>query len=78
MDRVVVLTTRPNEALAQLLVATLEAEGVRAEASGGLTAGFRAEAPGVVRVLVREEDLEHAREILAILESDPEDTEPAS
>ncbi len=65
----VVLTARPNEALASLLVGALEQEGIRAVMEGQLTAGFRAEAPGMVRVLVRSEDLEEARLVLEVFDS---------
>lgn len=42
----------------------LEDAGVPAWLTGQLTAGFRAEAPGRVRVLVRSSDVERAREAL--------------
>lgn len=68
-NKPVVLTTRPNEAQAALLVAALEGRGVKAEATGGFTAGFRAEAPGEVSILVRACDLERAREALREIEA---------
>jgi nitrogen regulatory protein PII-like uncharacterized protein len=46
------------------VVAALERAGVRAVATGGFTAEFRAEAPGQVKVMVAEDDLERARAIL--------------
>ncbi len=53
-----------SEAQAALIVAALEDAGINANAQGGLTAGFRAEAPGGVDVFVRRSDLERAREVL--------------
>ncbi|MDX9911792.1 MAG: DUF2007 domain-containing protein [Phycisphaerales bacterium] len=67
-QRPVVLTTRPMEAQAAMVAAVLRDEGIPAELAGMYTAGFRAEAPGVVQVLVRQGDLERAKEILAELE----------
>ena len=54
-------------------VAALEDAGISANAQGGLTAGFRAEAPGGVRVMVRRADVERAREVLRRV---PEQGEP--
>lgn len=45
----------------------LAAEGVEARIVGELTAGFRVEAPGMVRVMVRQQDLAKARELLPII-----------
>ena len=73
-NRPVVLTTRPTEAQAALIVAALEDRGVQAQATGGFTSGFRAEAPGDVRVLVRECDFERARKALHDIEAGPADT----
>ena len=56
-----VLAVLATEFEATLLVDALQDRGITAEAAGGLTAGFRAEAPGTVRVLVLEGDLERAR-----------------
>ncbi len=39
--------------------------GIRAFAAGGYTAGFRAEAPGDVKILVKQADLDRARKALA-------------
>ncbi len=46
----------PSEIEANLIVAALAEHGIEARAVGGLTAGFRTEAPGMVRVLVRAAD----------------------
>lgn len=61
----IVLTTVMTEAEAAILVAQLEDHGIPAQISGGLTGGFRAEAPGSVRVLVHEENMERAKAFLA-------------
>jgi hypothetical protein len=64
-DNQVVLSTFANELEAAAAVTTLQALGVEALVMGGYTAGFRAEAPGDVRVVVRSRDLERARKALA-------------
>jgi hypothetical protein len=58
------LTTVTNEFEASAIVSALEAEGIRATAVGGYTAGFRAEVPGGVSVIVGEADLERAKKVL--------------
>jgi len=50
---------------ASLIVQFLADRGIEARAVGGYTAGFRAEAPGNVSVLVKHSDLAIAREALA-------------
>ncbi|MEM1445370.1 MAG: DUF2007 domain-containing protein [Planctomycetota bacterium] len=54
-----------SEVQASMLVAELNAAGIFAVASGGLTAGFRAEAPGRVKVLVPAERYEEAQTLYA-------------
>lgn len=54
-----------GEIEAKLLADELKNRGIAAEASGTLTAGFRAEAPGSVKVLVHEKDLAVAKQIMA-------------
>jgi hypothetical protein len=58
------LTTVPGEFEATAIVSALEAEGIRATTVGGFTAGFRAHAPGSVSVMVLEDDLPRAKQIL--------------
>lgn len=53
-----------NELAANLVVTRLEDAGIPSWVTGQLTAGFRAEAPGRVRVLVRAVDAERALEAL--------------
>jgi nitrogen regulatory protein PII-like uncharacterized protein len=49
---------------AAALVNALAASGIKASTTGGFTAGFRAEAPGEVHVIVRSEDKEQADKVL--------------
>lgn len=61
-----VTVAEPNsEVKAAILKGVLEAEGIAAWVVGGLTSGFRAEAPGKARLMVRAQDAARAREILA-------------
>lgn len=60
----VVLVSLPSEPQAAILIAALEGEGIRAQMYGELTSGFRADAPGFVKVLVMPEDLERAQVVL--------------
>ena len=46
------------------ILAALEEQGIRAIQVGDATAGFRAEAPGYIQVLVAEEDASRARDVL--------------
>jgi hypothetical protein len=64
-DEPVLLTSAPNEMEAGIIVGALEEEGIKAAMSGVYTAGFRAEAPGWVKILVAEHDLARAQAILA-------------
>ena len=59
-----VLISLPSEYEAVLMVQALEARGISAHADGALTSGFRAEAPGEVKVIVQQSDLTEAREFL--------------
>lgn len=69
-NRPAVLTSVPNEAQAHLIAAALQRHGVQAQIEGALTSGFRAEVPGQVQVVVRQADVERARDILEDLKSD--------
>ena len=64
------LISVPNDLEAAMIVSVLAAHDVDATTSGGFTAGFRAEAPGEVQVLVRHRDLSKAREALWELDSE--------
>ena len=61
----VVVARFPDELSALLVVADLESQGIKATVVGGLTAQLRAEAPGLVSVLVRAGDLERAQQVLS-------------
>jgi hypothetical protein len=63
-DDLQTLTTVTTDFEASAIVSALEAEDIRARAVGGYTAGFRAEAPGSVSVIVAEADLERAKKVL--------------
>jgi hypothetical protein len=59
------LVSFPHEAGAAAVVAALSEHGIRAESVGGFTAGFRAEAPGDVHIMVFADDLGRAQHVLA-------------
>ena len=60
----------PTEFEAAAIVAALEVAGIKAMAVGGHTAGFRAEAPGDVTVVVQENEAEQAETVLAQFRKD--------
>ena len=62
--RLVLVDSTPTEMGAGVIVAALEQEGIQATMTGTYTAGFRAEAPGWVKILVAEEDLPRAQRVL--------------
>ncbi len=64
-DPTVVLALVPNEWQATLIANALRDRGINAQVTGATTAGFRAEAPGMVRVIVSKSQLEDARAALA-------------
>lgn len=63
-DSIVTLAFFPSEIEATMIADELKRAGVQAEPAGLLTAGFRAEAPGKVKVLVHGRDLEQAKALL--------------
>lgn len=63
--KLVTVAERPDEMSASILVTVLKDAGIRAVATGGFTSGFRAEAPGMVKVQTFEIDAERAKEIIA-------------
>ncbi len=63
-DHLEPLTSTPNEPQAAMIVSALKDRGIDAVAEGGLTAGFRAETVGEVRVMVWRQDLNRARQAL--------------
>jgi hypothetical protein len=70
-----VLTSVRTEVEAAAIVGALAARSIGASTTGGYTAGFRAEAPGCVNVIVRNEDLDRARYVLAEIEQDQTDVD---
>lgn len=64
----VVVGEYPTEFEASLIKNMLSMEGVPSELVGAMTAGFRAETPGMVKVLVPGSFAELAREIIAAQE----------
>jgi len=66
-----VLVSVPNELEAAAIVDALAEHGIRARAVGGYTSGFRAEAPGDVKVVVGRADRARAEEMLAEIRSEP-------
>jgi len=54
-----------NEIEAAGIVTALAEYGIEASVIGGFTAGYKAEAPGSVQILVRRSDLDQARRALA-------------
>lgn len=73
--RIVAVAT--SEAEGAMIVAALESEDIEAYLEGGMTASFRAEAPGQARVLVREEDVAHATEVVGRFWPQPASCAPA-
>jgi len=69
----VVLAIVPTELEAELILEALEERSIPAEMAGQLTAGFRAEAPGGVRILVGAEDA--ARGLAALREFQKEQSD---
>ena len=65
--KLVTVAQRPTEVAASILVSVLRDEGIKAVATGGFTAGFRAEAPGMVSVQTFEADAQRAKQIIAEL-----------
>ena len=63
-DNIVTLAFVPSEIEATMIADELKRAGIQSEPAGLLTAGFRAEAPGKVKVLVHQKDLERAKALL--------------
>jgi len=63
-EHIVRLISTPTEMEAGIMMAALEAAGIKATMTGAATAGFRAEAPGEVQILVAEADVARARRVL--------------
>ena len=70
-----VVTSVQNEIEASGIVASLADHGIQATTTGGFTAGFRAEAPGEVQIVVKSEDLARAKQLLAEIEQQRSDVD---
>lgn len=73
--RLVTLVGLPNEMEAAIVVDALARCGIRASAVGAASAGFRAEAPGLVSVLVAEDDAARALEVLSAVDLGSEEVD---
>ncbi len=60
----------PTDFEAAAIVTALQEAGIKAMAVGGHTAGFRAEAPGDVAVVVQENEAKQAETVLAQFRKD--------
>lgn len=67
-DKLATLVRMDDEASASIVVSALIESGVPAMMTGGAVAGFRAEAPGYVNVVISEKDIPAAQKILKSLE----------
>ena len=63
----------PGEVAASVMANALEAEGIKTSLTGVATASFRTEAPGLVSVMIRREDLDRARQFLDAIRSGESD-----
>ncbi len=68
-EDLLILISVPTEIEAAAIVAALAQDDIRAVATGGLTSGFKAEAPGEVQVLVKRADAERAQQTLQEIRS---------
>ncbi|MCI0493093.1 MAG: DUF2007 domain-containing protein [Planctomycetes bacterium] len=64
------LTSTPTEMEASIIVAALEEEGIHSTTTGEYTAELRVGVPGWVQILVRDEDLARAQEVLEQVKDD--------
>lgn len=73
--RRLVTVARPRDDIeAQLVKNLLDDWGIEATVTGGTLSGYRAEAPADVRVMVRAEDADAAREALAAVRPEIDET----
>ncbi len=74
-EEVVLLAAVPTEMEAAVIKSALADEGVRVVYNGETIAGFRAEAPAMVRVLVARSDYDRAQKLIATLSHEGADGE---
>jgi hypothetical protein len=67
---IVVLTSTASEVEAAAIAGALAEHGIMARVVGGYTAGFRAESPGRCQILVTENELGRAQEVLDALRAE--------
>jgi len=65
-----ILTHCANGLMARALVAALADQGIQATTTGDFTAGFLAEAPGTVQVVVKRKDLPRAQQVMDEADAD--------
>lgn len=63
-EALAIVTTAATEVEGQLLANILNEHGIRAVITGGATSEFRAQAPGAVKVVVKQVDLSAAETVL--------------
>lgn len=68
-----VLISVPNGFEAAAIVGALVGHGIRAHTVGDFTAGFQAEAPGEVRVVVAHSDYARAKAVLEEIRGEPDE-----
>jgi hypothetical protein len=74
-DELELLITTPTEVEASMITGALEDHGVTAVATGGYTSGFKAEAPGAVKVFVKRADIETARRAMEQIRKEKTDVD---
>jgi hypothetical protein len=74
-EHVVVAASAENELEAGVILAALEEAGIKATMSGAATAEFRVAVPGEVQILVAQEDLAAAQEVIQEGQDDEEDVD---
>lgn len=62
-ESVVTLAVFTEDMLAQMLAEALESAGIQCEIEGGVTSGFRAETPTVVKVIIHRDDQDEAQAV---------------
>lgn len=72
------LTVVRTDAEATAIKTALAGCGIQASSTGTYTAGFQAEAPGTIKIWVREQDLEQAKTALQEIDGDSEDIDWSS
>lgn len=71
-ENLVVICSARHEAEAAVIVNALANAGVTSKTHGEFTAGFRAEAPGEVKILIHPSDVGAAKAVLKDIETDEE------